>query len=504
MAQVTHRVASNGALGAGDYKYLHKDHLGSITAITYGGGTQKGQVFQRMAFDPWGARREISNNKVSAKLLPQTSVLATFAKTAKPITNRGFTGHEMLDEVGIIHMNGRIYDATIGRFLQADPTIDGATSVGGFNRYAYVKNNPLNAVDPTGYWSLSKSLKRMWNDIRPYVAAIVAIVATVTICGGNAVCGWEIYALIGGVSAAAGAAANGANLRQTLKAAAIGALSAAAFYGVSKLIPSSPTASANAIRVGKGMWMSTTNFAKLVVAQGMVGGAMSVLQGGKFGHGFVSAGFSKLTTPLVLDMGNTFAEGFASAMVGGTVSEMTGGKFANGATTAAFLYAFNALTSASEKLLRAQRNQFAIAAENSVGSTDWGFNDGTRGPKGTWKCNIFVGDTLSEFGQNNEYKRFSISRLSYVDNKLLAGQWGDSAFDTNGSTYGWQVVTSPERGDIFAYSANYSDASGHVGFYVGSGVGVWAGEYTVNTGVISNEFSDHKNEIIYRRYVGAP
>ncbi|MDZ7922614.1 MAG: hypothetical protein U5M23_00845 [Marinagarivorans sp.] len=91
--------------------------------------------------------------------------------------------------------------------------------------------------------------------------------------------------------------------------------------------------------------MSTTNFAKLVVAQGMVGGAMSVLQGGKFGHGFVSAGFSKLTTPLVLDMGNTFAEGFASAMVGGTVSEMTGGKFANGATTAAFLYAFNALTS---------------------------------------------------------------------------------------------------------------------------------------------------------------
>ncbi|MDZ7923495.1 MAG: hypothetical protein U5M23_05425, partial [Marinagarivorans sp.] len=102
VAQVTHRVASNGALGAGDYKYLHKDHLGSITAITYGGGTQKGQVFQRMAFDPWGARREISNNKVSAKLLPQTSVLATFAKTAKPITNRGFTGHEMLDEVGII------------------------------------------------------------------------------------------------------------------------------------------------------------------------------------------------------------------------------------------------------------------------------------------------------------------------------------------------------------------------------------------------------------------
>ena len=36
-------------------------------------------------------------------------------------TTRGFAGHEMLDEVGIVHMNGRIYDPKIARFLQADP-----------------------------------------------------------------------------------------------------------------------------------------------------------------------------------------------------------------------------------------------------------------------------------------------------------------------------------------------------------------------------------------------
>lgn len=72
---------------------------------------------------------------------------------------------------------------------------------------------------------------------------------------------------------------------------------------------------------------------------------MSVLQGGKFGHGFASAGFTKAATPLVLSFDNILAEGVASAVVGGTASELTGGKFANGAQNAAFLYAFNALTS---------------------------------------------------------------------------------------------------------------------------------------------------------------
>jgi RHS repeat-associated protein len=38
---------------------------------------------------------------------------------------RGFTDHEHLDALGLVHMNGRIYDAQIGKFLSADPFIDG-------------------------------------------------------------------------------------------------------------------------------------------------------------------------------------------------------------------------------------------------------------------------------------------------------------------------------------------------------------------------------------------
>ena len=57
----------------------------------------------------------------------------------------------MLDEVGIIHMNGRIYDAKLARFLQADPLIQAPYNTQSLNRYSYGFSNPLNGIDPSGY-----------------------------------------------------------------------------------------------------------------------------------------------------------------------------------------------------------------------------------------------------------------------------------------------------------------------------------------------------------------
>src|SRR5690625_2836817 len=98
---------------------------------------------------------------------------------------------------GIIHMNGRIYDPHLARFLQADPFVE---DPGTLNRYTYVHNNPLVYYDPSGYFSLKSFLK---------IGAAVAI----SFLGGQIIAG-KIWASLGikagsaaayGVAAAAGA-----------------------------------------------------------------------------------------------------------------------------------------------------------------------------------------------------------------------------------------------------------------------------------------------------------
>ncbi len=73
---------------------------------------------------------------------------------------------------------------------------------------------------------------------------------------------------------------------------------------------------------------------------------MSKLQGGKFGHGFLSAGVTQALSGGIdridsTNQGVSFQRVMVAAMLGGTVSKATGGKFANGAITGAFSRAFN-------------------------------------------------------------------------------------------------------------------------------------------------------------------
>ncbi|MDO8272216.1 MAG: RHS repeat-associated core domain-containing protein [Gammaproteobacteria bacterium] len=101
-----------------------------------------GGIVAEMSFDAFGKRRNVLTLAELAEA--QYDVL-------NAITTKGFTGHEMVDEVGIIHMGGRIYDPELGRFMSADPIISDMTNVQRLNRYSYVLNSPLSYVDPSGF-----------------------------------------------------------------------------------------------------------------------------------------------------------------------------------------------------------------------------------------------------------------------------------------------------------------------------------------------------------------
>jgi len=86
--------------------YIHKDYLGSFETVT----DDSGQVREKLSFDPWGRRRNASTWTYS-------SVPTSFT------FDRGYTGHEHLDNFDLINMNGRVYDPWLGRFLSPDPFV---------------------------------------------------------------------------------------------------------------------------------------------------------------------------------------------------------------------------------------------------------------------------------------------------------------------------------------------------------------------------------------------
>ncbi|MDC0682432.1 RHS repeat-associated core domain-containing protein [Sorangium atrum] len=115
-------------------RYVHVDHLGSIDALT----DEDGGLIERRSYDPFGQRR----NPVWGERPP-----ASFPSE----TTQGFTGHESDDDLGLVNMKGRIYDPRIGRFLTTDPIISIPSFGQSWNPYSYVRNSPLNHVDPSGF-----------------------------------------------------------------------------------------------------------------------------------------------------------------------------------------------------------------------------------------------------------------------------------------------------------------------------------------------------------------
>lgn len=140
---IIQEISAASTIVSESQNYYLKDHLGSINLVT----DSFGDVIAEMDYDPWGLRR----NSQTWKELLDSSRIGAVGIFTQPVTTRGYTGHEMLDDTRLIHMNGRIYDPKIARFVQADPIIQDPYQSQSLNRYSYVWNNPLNATDPSGF-----------------------------------------------------------------------------------------------------------------------------------------------------------------------------------------------------------------------------------------------------------------------------------------------------------------------------------------------------------------
>ncbi len=117
-------------------EYLLKDRLGSVDAVTDSAGT----VTETRGYDAFGKPRSGTWNDLTP---PKLGSVAT--------TPKGFTQHEHLNQLELIHMNGRVFDYALGRFFSVDPIIQFPLNSQSLNPYSYILNNPLSGTDPTGY-----------------------------------------------------------------------------------------------------------------------------------------------------------------------------------------------------------------------------------------------------------------------------------------------------------------------------------------------------------------
>jgi RHS repeat-associated protein len=369
-----------------------------------------------MSFDPWGQRRNLQNYQFI-----EGDVLAAFDSS---ITTRGFTGHEMVDGVGIIHMNGRIYDGKIGRFLQADPFIQAPFDTQSLNRYSYVRNNPLNKTDPSGYF---------WEAA---VAAVYWAVGTYVVTDLLITLGAENLAALASI---AGCAAGNVD---TCAGASFGS-NYAFTYDFGKASRAAAISYYSADLYGKAG--NVTDTIGNAIANGFVGGIAAELGGGDFGDGFLSAGVSALAKPYIRGIGTDQYSGSrvaVRAILGGTISELTGGKFANGAVSAAMAQLFSKEANNSQSSDKGTtegggRTTVELRHKNIPGGDSLGNSDPYTFPQHAYvivKDNVTGEEWISRAGPGGDGGNRIFGSIKGITTRNIKGATGDYGAQVNLST----------------------------------------------------------------------
>lgn len=321
-------------------RYFVKDHLGSVAVIT----NESGVVAERLAYDAWGKRRNPNGTDDAANILTAS-------------TTRGFTGHEMIDEVDLVNMNGRVYDPALGRFMSADPFIHDVTNSQDLNRYSYVHNNPLSYTDMNGYGffkSLGKILKGVLTTIvkLAVATAIAAILAPVL---GPALGAVLPKVLVPYISAGISRGITEFAFTGRPRSFGIGFAEGALRYSVGEVFGHEIDCKFCGDRFGAS------------ISHGVVGGVVQKAQGGSFARGFVTSGFTSFVGGWAP---NDFWGGHAFYVVaGGTANVLGGGKFVDGAVSASGIFLYNE-TGLGGSLFCAFPGAFAGGGHNCTGKYD--------------------------------------------------------------------------------------------------------------------------------------
>ncbi|KXZ29959.1 hypothetical protein AYB33_02555 [Leptospira santarosai] len=118
------RIAAMNEAGA--LAYYLTDQVDSVSHVL----DEEGNTLSQIQYQPYGE---------------------TFVQRGDLNFSPKYNSQELDRESGFYFYNARYYDPGIARFTSADTIIDGEFDTQGWNRFSYVKGNPIGAKDPTGH-----------------------------------------------------------------------------------------------------------------------------------------------------------------------------------------------------------------------------------------------------------------------------------------------------------------------------------------------------------------
>jgi RHS repeat-associated protein len=313
--------------GTSSTYYATSDHLGSADLVL----DSSGNVLARESFTPFGARRGSNWQSV-----PSAGDNSVFAST----TRKGFTGHEMLDAVGLVHMNGRVYDPNLGRFLSADTVIQSLGTTQSVNSYSYAWNDPLRYTDPSGHSLLGEIIGLIVTVVIIEFAPYLGLPA-VSVEGGTGAGTLGVAGFVGGF---VGAAVSTGNLAAAFESGVLGAITAGMFYAAGSWVLQD---------VSPGWQLAAGT-----IAHAAVGCASAAISSGNCGKGALSAAIAEAADASNLSIKfpslgqwSAVPEAAEAGLIGGAAARAVGGKFDDGFSVAAAGYLFNDLAHKQPKPL---------------------------------------------------------------------------------------------------------------------------------------------------------